>query len=145
MESENRVRVVIDTNVLISSFLFGNTLPGIVVRFVVENCLILQSKETIAEIIEEAGREKFDRWTARASRMTAVHAFLAVTEVVPNVLRKQRCRDPRDDMFIDLAEWGTADFLISGDSDLLELATSVTQIISPENFARKFRFYVERY
>ena len=45
------------------------------------------------------------------------------------------CRDPKDNKFIDLAVNGFADFLITGDQDLLSLkVVDDTKIVTPRAF-----------
>jgi putative PIN family toxin of toxin-antitoxin system len=44
-----------------------------------------------------------------------------VIELVPIMQRIELCRDPRDDKFLELALAGRADFLLTGDADLLAL------------------------
>ena len=44
-----------------------------------------------------------------------------VVELVPITQRVELCRDPRDDKFLELALAGRADFLLTGDTDLLTL------------------------
>ncbi|MBL8133918.1 MAG: putative toxin-antitoxin system toxin component, PIN family [Anaerolineae bacterium] len=45
------------------------------------------------------------------------------------------CRDPKDDKFLELAVNGMADYLISGDDDLLDLNPfEGISIVSPREF-----------
>jgi len=56
------------------------------------------------------------------SESTAILTDLArVVEPVPIRERVELCRDPRDDKFLELALAGRADFLLTGDADLLAL------------------------
>ena len=55
-------------------------------------------------------------------RITVFLAELArVVELVAITQRITLCRDPRDDKFLELALAGRADFLVTGDVDLLTL------------------------
>lgn len=50
----------------------------------------------------------------------------------------EKCRDPRDQMFLDLAQSGSAEVLVSGDRDLLMLAGKTAFAIeSPELYHRR--------
>jgi predicted nucleic acid-binding protein len=56
------------------------------------------------------------------SESTAFLTELArVVQLVPIRERVELCRDPRDDKFLELALAGRADFLLTGDADLLAL------------------------
>lgn len=49
-----------------------------------------------------------------------------------------KCRDPRDQIFLDLAQSGNAEVLVSGDRDLLVLGgKTVFAIESPELYRRR--------
>ncbi|MDX9867411.1 MAG: putative toxin-antitoxin system toxin component, PIN family [Kiritimatiellia bacterium] len=51
---------------------------------------------------------------------------------------KVKCRDPYDEMFLTLAAQGKADFLVTGDADLLSVnGFSACPIVTPEQFRQK--------
>jgi putative PIN family toxin of toxin-antitoxin system len=51
------------------------------------------------------------------------------------------CRDPKDDFLLALSKEGKADFLITGDKDLLELETyGRTEILSLKKFKERMKF-----
>jgi uncharacterized protein len=52
------------------------------------------------------------------------------------------CRDPKDNKFLELAVSGNADFIITGDEDLLVLNTFRNiEIISVNDFLIRFSYY----
>lgn len=66
-------------------------------------------------------RSKFDRYVSRNSRREFV-AFIYATVQMIDVRRSVRaCRDPNDDKFLDVAVNGRAQFVVTGDADLLAL------------------------
>ncbi|MFM9074733.1 MAG: putative toxin-antitoxin system toxin component, PIN family [Bacteroidota bacterium] len=51
---------------------------------------------------------------------------------------KKVCRDPKDDFLLALSKQGKANYLITGDKDLLELKLfSQTKILTPKQFKEK--------
>lgn len=48
-------------------------------------------------------------------------------------------RDPDDNYLLALAASSTADYLVSGDGDLLEIENPPTPVISPRDFFEKIR------
>jgi uncharacterized protein len=61
--------------------------------------------------------------------------MLAAAELVSIAEHITACRDPTDDKFLELAVNGRADFIISGDSDLLALNPFRTiPIVTPAAF-----------
>jgi putative PIN family toxin of toxin-antitoxin system len=58
-----------------------------------------------------------------------------VVELVTITERVELCRDPRDDKFLELALAGRADFLLTGDADLLTLHDfRGTAILTPAGY-----------
>lgn len=47
-------------------------------------------------------------------------------------------RDPKDNFLLDLIEFSNADYLVTGDKDLLELSPFMTaKILTPSNFEKE--------
>jgi putative PIN family toxin of toxin-antitoxin system len=116
-------RVVIDTNVLISATLSSRSTPARVVFWALEQGRLVFSAETFAELESRLWRPKFDRYLSQETRRQLLHDLNAVAERVtlPVPPGLPYSRDPDDDKFIHTAQVATADWLISGDADLLEL------------------------
>ena len=59
----------------------------------------------------------------------------AISVFVEVIRHVKACRDPKDDKFLELAANGEADYLITGDKDLLELAPfEGIPVITPKEF-----------
>ncbi|WP_269531783.1 putative toxin-antitoxin system toxin component, PIN family [Chitinimonas sp. BJYL2] len=120
-------RAVIDTNVLISAALSANTPPAQVVRWFVANGTIVFSADTFAEFETRIWRPKFDRYLSMETRKALLHDFGAIADWVdlsafPAITAQTHSRDVDDDKFIHTALAAGADYLVSGDADLLTLA-----------------------
>ena len=113
-------RVIVDTNLWIS-FLLSKDYGKLDKLFNAENLILLFSRELLDEFVEVARRPKFKKYfsiTDLNELLTEIHSraeFIDVTSVV------NLCRDEKDDFLLALAKDGKADFLITGDNDLLEL------------------------
>jgi putative PIN family toxin of toxin-antitoxin system len=70
------------------------------------------------------GRQKFDRFVLREQRDDFLEALVERSIWVDVVEKVQECRDPKDDKILELALNGGADYIISGDQDLLVLNPS---------------------
>lgn len=129
-------RVVIGTNVLISAALCARTPSALITHWVLQHGRLLFSQETFAELETRLWRPKFDRYLTIEHRKALLHDFSAVADwVQPGddpATRERLSRDPDDDKFIHTALAGGADWLVSGDRDLLELpAMDGLRILSP--------------
>lgn len=117
---KNKIRVVIDTNVWIG-FLIGKTLSGLSEALINDNIRILFSDELFDELVEVLQRPKFQKYFSQNDIMELISLIHLKTERVEINERFADCRDPKDDFLLDLCVSGEADYLITGDDDLLAL------------------------
>jgi putative PIN family toxin of toxin-antitoxin system len=115
------LRVVLDTNVLVSSLLLSSSVPGQVVRKAIREAEILLSDLTLQELHEVLSRRKFDAYVSAESRLDFFRVLATNSILVPIIRNVTACRDPKDDKFLDVALNGSADLIITGDLDLLAL------------------------
>ncbi|OQW87154.1 MAG: putative toxin-antitoxin system toxin component, PIN family [Rhodoferax ferrireducens] len=118
------MRVVLDTNVVLSALVFGGGLPGRLRRAWQKRALWpLADTATVQELIRVLAYPKFRLSQADQSELLA--DYLPHTQTVampPQLPPVPECRDPYDLMFMRLAVAGRAQVLVSGDKDLLALA-----------------------
>jgi putative PIN family toxin of toxin-antitoxin system len=115
------MRCVIDTNVLVSAAAFSLSVPRQAVMHVLKHGLLLLSEATADELKEVLLRTKFDRYVGQEERELFLVQLARAAEFVPIIRLVRECRDPDDDKFLALALNGRADFIITGDADLLAL------------------------
>lgn len=133
MPSKN-IKVIFDTNVWIS-FLIGKELKKIK-RFISDGRItIIMTDQLINEIKIVTSREKLKKYFPKES----VDELLGLVETIAEIVEIKPlhliCRDPKDNFLLDLIEYSKADFLVTGDKDLLEHNPFRTaQIISPAKF-----------
>lgn len=131
-------RVVFDTNVVLSALIFrqGRLAP---LREVWqrERCRALVSRVTVAELMRALAYPKFDL------SMDDQHELLSdylphclVVRIPEKGVRAPRCRDPFDVPFLQLAVVGHADFLVTGDDDLLAVGDLGCSIVTPSVFLK---------
>ncbi len=128
------MRVILDTNVLLSAILKTASTPGAVVRLVTAKHVMLTSAETQEELRRVLTKPYFQRITTDRIKRN-VEAMFAASELVIITATVAACRDPMDDKFLELALNGQANIIISGDKDLLAMtAYRGTRIITPAEF-----------
>lgn len=114
------MRVVLDTNVLISAALKQNSRPAAAVRFVEARDVLLKSRATEHQLLDVMARPYFAPLIGREMR-SWLRKLMSTAELVAITESIVACRDPTDDKFLELAVNGRADLIVSGDADLLEL------------------------
>ena len=131
-------RIVFDTTTVISALLFENgKLAWLRLHWRERDCLPLICRETAAELTRVLAYPKFRLGVDDQQELLA--EYLPNCETVELTERcSARCRDTKDQPFLDLAQSGKAQLLISGDNDLLTLAGQTSfEIETPEAYARR--------
>ena len=132
------VKVVVDTNVIVSALLFGGK-PGKLIELWQQGKIRpLVSKEIIDEYLRVFTYPKFEL-AEEDVNFLLYHEILPHFEVIdvepgPRIIKK----DPADDKFIRCALAGKAKLIISGDKHLLALKSyQKIKILTPSDFLLK--------
>ncbi|HEV2645527.1 MAG TPA: putative toxin-antitoxin system toxin component, PIN family [Acidobacteriaceae bacterium] len=119
-------RVVLDTSVLVSAGLRPGSNPYLALVKALATCDVCASVETLAELARVLSRKKFDLYLEHSARMEFIelvnhHSHLFAVDEAACMRQEPGCRDPKDNIFLALAETAEADVLVSSDEDLLIL------------------------
>jgi putative PIN family toxin of toxin-antitoxin system len=118
------MRLVLDTNCVVSAFLWGGTPRGIIGAAVDGRCRLFTSGAMLAELEAVLSREKF------SPRLLAVRTSVAqllaeytaqVIVVHATAIPPTITADPDDDAVLACAVAAKAELIVSGDRHLLEL------------------------
>ena len=140
MRMTELVRIVIDTNVLISAGLLPLSRTAEAVAMAAEHFEIAQNAETWHELETRIARKKFDRYFGPGGRSRHLTRITRSVRFFPSVSTQTISRDHDDDKFINLAIDAGAKLIISGDADLLTLGTCRgIQILSPAQFLERMQ------
>jgi putative PIN family toxin of toxin-antitoxin system len=112
---------VFDTNTVVSALLLRQSVSRQAFDEARQQGQLLLSLETLNELNDVLRREKFNRYVSERERLLFLSAFVQEAMLVEVHAVIQESRDPKDDKFLVLAVSGQADFIISGDKDLLVL------------------------
>jgi len=116
-----KLRLVIDTNILISGLMSVNSLPQQVFDYATSQAILLMSDEVQSEIENVISRPKLQKYITLERRTKFLSELSQQVERVTINQQIRACRDPKDDKFLELAVCGEADYIITGDADLLDL------------------------
>jgi putative PIN family toxin of toxin-antitoxin system len=135
----NFLRCVFDTNVIISAALFEYSKPAQALEKVFAIGELLFSEATENELEDTFFRKKFDPYLTVEERTEFLHYFLQQSVKIQITRSVSICRDPKDNMILELAVSGQADVIITGDKDLLDLEHfEGISILSPKGFLETF-------
>ena len=135
--------VVVDTSVLVSAFLFPDSVPGMVLNLAKQGIYVLRFSPIILEEVRRSLHnprlrksyvytdEKIDAWCADLH--TIGRTILSPLPEIEPV-----CRDPDDDHVIAAAIAVNADFIVTGDKDLLVLGQhQAVRIVTAKAFLKE--------
>ncbi len=131
------MKIVVDTNVVISGVFFGG-FPQRILTAIVNNqvtaCATPEILDEYQEIIEEMVTRK----------QGYIHGEILAPlirgmEIIEPITRIEICRDPDDDKFLGCAKDSRALYVVSGDKDLLDIGQyEDIQIITARDFCEKY-------
>lgn len=113
-------KVILDTNLWIS-FLISENFSQLNEYIENESITFIFSKELIEEFIEVASRPKFKNFFDNQDIEKLLEKFDLFGKLIDINSDLQYCRDIKDNFLLNLAVDGKADFLVTGDNDLLVL------------------------
>lgn len=128
------VKVIFDTNVWIS-FLIGKRLSKIKRHISSGDITIITTEQLLTEIKIVTSRKKLKKYFPEESVKELIEFLEAIAEKVEIKPTHFINRDPKDNFLLDLIDFSEADYLITGDKDLLEHNPFKTaQILTPAEF-----------
>jgi putative PIN family toxin of toxin-antitoxin system len=134
MPDKHPLKVIIDTNLWIS-FLIGkqlSSLKGLLVEGIIQPVL---SQQLLDEINLVTQRPKLQKYFSSEKVRDLIEFLKAIGLFIDIQSSVSVCRDPKDNYLLALAKDSQADFLITGDGDLLILDSfEGTEILIYQDF-----------
>ncbi len=132
------MRVVIDTNVLVSALISSNGYPAIIYdAYKSGKFTLLSCPQPMEELRATLRKPKVSALIRPFEARGLVNQLSRLTEDVGRLPTVKRSPDPEDDFLLAMCEAGRADWLVTGDKKgLLALRRHQgTRILSPKQFA----------
>lgn len=133
------MKIVIDTNVIISGVFFGGFPRKILTSVVGQKITACATAEIINEY-EEIVKEMIERKQGHINQ-SILTPLIKSMEIIEPVTHIEICRDPDDNKFLGCAKDSHSLFIVSGDKDLLVLGEYENiQIVTAKDFCEKYLF-----
>jgi len=133
MPNSKTFKVIIDTNLWVS-FLIGKelvSLKGLIIDGQVQPVFSKESLDELKQVTQRPKLQKYFPPEKVNELLLFLNAISLFVEIQSNV---EVCRDPKDNFLLAIAQESQADYLITGDQDLLILEKfQSTKIISYRN------------
>ena len=136
---KSRRRIVFDTNALISAAILQNSISNHALTLAAAQFEIVVSDATWIEFETRIERPKLFRYfgNLEAQREEVVKTIGRVVKHVVVQTTITDCRDPDDNKFLALALDSAAEFIVTGDRDLLDLHPwRDVQVLTAGDFVR---------
>lgn len=127
------MRVILDANVLLSAMLSPLGAPAMLVdAWERKTFTLVSADELIAELRDVADRPFFRARLRPGSVVLLVAGLQELSSYCRDLPSGPIAPDPKDSFLLAMAEVGEADFLVTGDKELLSLKRhKTTQIVTP--------------
>ncbi len=137
-----RIKVVLDTNILISSLLRKNSIPHRIFEAAEQQVILLfTSPDILAEVEAVLSRPKLIKRTrmSQDERVKFIKTLRAISVIVDSSIEIPQLESDHDDTkFLACAIEGQAEYIVSGDSHLLDLKSYKNiPILSPADFIKQ--------
>lgn len=138
--TNKNIKVIFDTNVWIS-FLIGKRLAALKRHIVEGSITIITTEQLLLEIKLVTSREKLKKYFPEE----AVRDLLELLEIISIQVSikptHHLSRDPKDNFLLDLIDFSNADYLVTGDKDLLRHNPFKTaEILTPSEFEKRIKW-----
>ena len=119
MKSKNQ-RIILDTNLWIS-FLISKNYSQLDEIIFERKCTLIFSEELLNEFLEVIRRPKLRRFFSQEDTESLIETIEEYAEFIAVTSNVEICRDEKDNFLLSLSKDSDANFLITGDKDLLVL------------------------
>jgi putative PIN family toxin of toxin-antitoxin system len=132
-------KVIIDTNLWIS-FLITKNLRVLDKRITAKAIRIVFSLELIEELLAVVNRPKFKKYFHKDDVENLIDLFDVYGDLFNVNSQISICSDKKDNFLLALAKDSEADYLLTGDKDLLELkAFGTTKIVKVSDYLKRLK------
>ena len=136
------MRAVVDTNILIRALIKPLGTVGPIIRRLRDgDYALVYSAPLLDELIEKLALPRIrEKYRLAEPDLEALVALITLRgELVMPERKVKVCRDPEDDMLIEAALTGGAEYVVTGDEDLLTLKRFETvRFVTPRRFLAAF-------
>lgn len=133
---EKTIKVILDANIFVSFFLTGGeTIATVFALWKRGKFEVFASTDIVAEVYRIFRYPKIQKRITSVDQKALIQMVEDLVERVYPQKRTHVLRDPDDEKYLEAASACHADYLVSGDRDLLSLKNfGTTRIVSPKEF-----------
>lgn len=131
------LKAVVDTNLFVRGLLKGETVLPLIEALKDGKFQLVTSSALIAELIDVLGRDRLRKYFAFEDIKELLDLIDSQGVIIEPNRKITACRDAKDNIVLECAVAGGADYIITADQDLLVLDPfGEIKITSPQEFIR---------
>ena len=137
------MRVVLDANVFVSAATHKGPAHRIVLDWLDQQTFELVMCPALLEEVRSVltERPRLRRWIDLETAMTFIETLAATVDFSPDpILSTAFTRDPKDDYLVALGRIENADFIVTGDKDLLDWPEQQPPVVTPAAFEQLLQY-----
>lgn len=137
MVTQKKLKVVLDTNIIVSALLFHGELSGLVRLWKNGTFIPVVSKDTFDEFRAVLHYPKFSLTAPEIDALLKeeILPYIKVVDLTATITGI--CSDPHDDKFLSCAVSASADYIVTGDRQFRSLKEfQAIKIVTPAEFMR---------
>ena len=139
MPRQKPSKIIIDTNIWIS-LLIGKELQDLKDLIVNEKVKVITTDQLLNEIRLVTSRDKLKKYFNHDKVLDLISLLDILADKVKIKKIDKVCRDPKDDFLLALSKESRANYLITGDKDLLDIKVyGRTKIVTVKQFKEKIK------
>ncbi|MBR1742656.1 MAG: putative toxin-antitoxin system toxin component, PIN family [Lachnospiraceae bacterium] len=133
------MRIMLDTNVLISAFVFGGPTKELLLKLLSKDYELY-----VSDYVDREFREKLElKWTEKGKKVYNLYRQLSFCFCESTTEQSGELRDVKDIPVLSDALYHRADIILSGDKDFLEAGLTHPMVYSP-SMMREYMEYREK-
>jgi hypothetical protein len=138
MAKSKRLKIILDTNWYISASINRNSRRRLYELLVNDRLTICYSKELLEEYKDVIFRKKFEKYIRKEQVIRFINLVLTRLKPIEIKTLVRLSRDEKDNFLLSMAIDSSADYLVSGDPDLLVIKSfGKTKIIDMSTFLKR--------
>jgi len=130
------MKILADTNILVSSLLYPNSKPAIALAHIVENYTLVLTDYNI----DELHRVTRDKFPEKLLEVDVLLSKLSYELVAESQSKQKLINDPKDVPILNTAIDSGVDIIISGDKHFLQLNIEQPSIMTVAEYLDKYGF-----
>ncbi|MGH9877721.1 MAG: putative toxin-antitoxin system toxin component, PIN family [Nitrososphaerales archaeon] len=115
------MRIVLDTNVLVSALILDGKPRALLNAIVAKNHKLIFSRKIMEEFVEVTAEPRIQKYVTRQEVSRFLHDLAPLSKLVAARSKLKVVRDQKDNPVLAAAYDGRARYLVTGDEDLLTL------------------------